>query len=386
VEISLSLINYHAKDALLSVARNITKRKKAEQDILEEKAKAERYLDIVGNMVLVLDSQGKITLLNRKGYDILGYLEGELNGKSWIDTCLPKEMREEHRKLFESLVQGKAKTLTQYENPIVTKQGELRLISWNITELRNKTGQIVGTLSSGEDITEHKKTEEQLEKNQLGMRVINKKLQVIGELTRHDARNKLSVIMMQAYMLKQKYGDNADILDRLRKIEMASESIEKIFDFAKIYEQLGSEKLSFVAVGKAVDEAVSLFPDLTIKVINDCNGLTVLADSLLKRLFYNLLDNTIKHGKKATKIRVFFEQAESNNLHLIYDDDGVGISAENKLKLFYEGFSTGGSSGFGLFLICKMMDVYGWQIQEVGEPGKGAKFVITILKKNWKQE
>jgi signal transduction histidine kinase len=81
---------------------------------------------------------------------------------------------------------------------------------------------------------------------------------------------------------------------------------------------------------------------------------------------------------------VHYEKAESGKLLLVCEDDGVGISAENKLKLFTEGFSTGGSTGFGLFLIRKMMDVYGWQIQETGELGKGAKFVITIPEANLK--
>ena len=125
-----------------------------------------------------------------------------------------------------------------------------------------------------------------------------------------------------------------------------------------------------------------LFSGLTVKVINDCHGLTVLADSFLRQLFYNFVDNTIKYGKKTTAIRVYYKKAEAGELRLIYEDDGVGISAENKLKLFKEGFSTGGSTGFGLFLIRKMMDVYGWQIQETGEPGEGAKFTITIPKLN----
>jgi signal transduction histidine kinase len=77
---------------------------------------------------------------------------------------------------------------------------------------------------------------------------------------------------------------------------------------------------------------------------------------------------------------VYFEKTEQGELRLIYEDDGVGISAENKPKLFSEGFSTGGSTGFGLFLIKKMIDVYGWTIQENGEPGIGAKFTITIPK------
>jgi signal transduction histidine kinase len=67
---------------------------------------------------------------------------------------------------------------------------------------------------------------------------------------------------------------------------------------------------------------------------------------------------------------------------VVYEDDGVGVSAENKSKLFTEGFSTGGGTGFGLFFIKKMMDIYGWTITEEGEPNKGAKFVIRMPKRS----
>jgi signal transduction histidine kinase len=108
----------------------------------------------------------------------------------------------------------------------------------------------------------------------------------------------------------------------------------------------------------------------------------VLADSFLRQLFYNFIDNTRKHGKKTTTITMHYENAAQNNLKLVYADDGVGVPLENKSRLFEEGFSTGGSTGFGLFLTKKMVDVYGWQIEENGEPGKGAKFTITIPKLN----
>jgi signal transduction histidine kinase len=90
----------------------------------------------------------------------------------------------------------------------------------------------------------------------------------------------------------------------------------------------------------------------------------------------------MKHSMKATIVKVYFEQEESGGLRLVYEDDGAGISMGNKSKLFTEGFSTGCSTGFGLFFIKKMMDVYGWSITEEGKPGKGAKFIITIPKLN----
>ena len=108
----------------------------------------------------------------------------------------------------------------------------------------------------------------------------------------------------------------------------------------------------------------------------------MLADSFLRQLFFNFVDNTRKYGGKTTTIRVYLEKADQDSLKLVYEDDGVGVPSENKPRLFKEGFSTGGSTGFGLFLTKKMIDVYGWAIIEEGEPGKGAKFTITIPKLN----
>ena len=204
----------------------------------------------------------------------------------------------------------------------------------------------------------------------------------MGGLTRHDVRNKLSAVNGYAYLLKKKYFDQPETIDRLTKIEQAVKDSVKIFDFAKMYEQLGVEKLAYMDVEKTVDEAAALFSELKISVSNKCHGLTVLADSFLRQMFFNFIDNTRKYGKKTTKIQVYFEKAGTDELSLVYEDDGEGISNENKMNLFREGFSTGGSTGFGLFLTKKMMDVYGCAIQEIGEPVNGAKFAISIPKLN----
>ena len=184
-------------------------------------------------------------------------------------------------------------------------------------------------------------------------------------------------------MLKKKHSDQADIIDGLGKMEQAVAESMKIFDFARMYEQLGVEELTYVNMEDTLNEALALFSgSLNVKIINDLQELTLLADSFLRQMFFNLIDNSAKHGKKVTTIKVSYEKADQENLNLIYEDDGIGISADNKLKLFKSGFSTGNSSGYGLYLIKKMMEVYGWTIQENGQPQKGAKFTITIPKVN----
>jgi signal transduction histidine kinase len=185
-----------------------------------------------------------------------------------------------------------------------------------------------------------------------------------------------------AYILKKKHGDLADVVDGLSRMEQAVAESVKIFDFAKMYEQLGAEELTYIHVEEKLKEAATLFSGSIPTIINECHGLIVLADSFLRQLFFNFVDNTRKYGKKTTTIRVHFEKADQDCLKLVYEDDGVGVPLENKQRLFKEGFSTGGSTGFGLFLTKKMIDVYGWTITEDGEPGKGAKFTITIPKLN----
>jgi len=228
------------------------------------------------------------------------------------------------------------------------------------------------------EVSERKNAELELNRTMEKLKAVNEKLGVVGGLTRHDVRNKLSTVTGYAYLLKKKHADQADIVEGLSKMEQAVKDSMKIFDFAKMYEQIGVEEITCVDVEKKLKEAAALFSGPTPTIINECYGLTVLADSFLRQLFYNFIDNTIKYGQKTTTIRVHYRKNNEDNLELIYEDDGVGVSLENKSRLFKEGFSTGGSTGFGLFLTKKMIDAYGWSIVEEGEPGKGAKFVITI--------
>jgi signal transduction histidine kinase len=235
-------------------------------------------------------------------------------------------------------------------------------------------------LSIARDISERKRAEEKLDGMMNELVTINEKLGVVGRLTRHDARNKLSVIANNIYLAKQKLADDHTSLEYLGDIESAVDQMDEIFDFARTYEMLGVEELSYMNVKKNVDEAAMLFSGLaSVKLVNECQGLTVMADSLLRQLFYNLIDDTLKHGEKVSQIRVYYKEGE-DQLKLIYEDDGIGIPNYEKEKIFREGYGKG--TGYGLYLIKKICEVYCWNIQETGKSGKGAQFTITIPKMN----
>jgi PAS domain S-box-containing protein len=145
---------------VLGIARDITERKKAEEAVRKERDKAQKYLDIAGVIFVVLDAKGKVTLINKKGCEVLGYKEEEIIGKNWFDNFLPEEIKDNVAKVFNKLIAGEIEPAEYNENPVITKSGEERIIAWHNTVLRNEQGAITATLTSGQDITERKLADE----------------------------------------------------------------------------------------------------------------------------------------------------------------------------------------------------------------------------------
>jgi K+-sensing histidine kinase KdpD len=112
----------------------------------------------------------------------------------------------------------------------------------------------------------------------------------------------------------------------------------------------------------------------------------VVTDVLLKQLFYNCIDYSVKQGEKVTQIRLQYSE-DCKEVKLFCEDNGVDVPEASRTRLFDAGFSTGKGSGLGLYFVKRMMDVYGWTIIEEGEQGKGAKFTIAIPShSNYKKE
>jgi len=141
--------------------QDITKRKQAELARQESERRFREVLEKVKLVAISTDLKGNITFCNDFLLELVGWTREELLGKNWFETCLPPDIGPEIQAMFRETLEQE-NVPSYFENEILTKSGELRLIVWNNTMLRDIKGQVIGTSSIGEDITERKHAEEAL--------------------------------------------------------------------------------------------------------------------------------------------------------------------------------------------------------------------------------
>lgn len=200
---------------------------------------AHRCMEISGVMFLALDTKGKIILINRRGREIIGYEEKDLIGKNWFDTCLPAGNREEVKRIFEKLIAKKSGPVEYWQNPILTKSGKERIIAWHNSIIEDGTGRVTGTLSSGEDITQQKRSEKALDKSETQYRLLAENISDViwvRDMNFKPTYISPSVIKLRGYSVEEAMAqaidesmtpDSADLARKVLKEEIAIERREK---------------------------------------------------------------------------------------------------------------------------------------------------------------
>lgn len=212
-----------------------------------EQERSQAYLDVVGVMIVILSPSGTITLTNQKALDVLGITEKDAIGKNWFDTFVPENEREKLRSQFvESMTEGKDFS-EQYENHVIAKDGAIHLISWHNTVLHNDSGQIVSSLSSGEDITTTRQKEgEEVKKNaelELTKKAMLNLLEDAKGLEDRLKEEKLGVEQKVVERTKQLVNEQARLMSSIRsltlgfimtnvagKIVLINDPVEKILE------------------------------------------------------------------------------------------------------------------------------------------------------------
>jgi PAS domain S-box-containing protein len=212
------------------------------------------------------------------------------------------------------------------------------------------------------------------------IQLANRKLNTLSSITRHDILNQITAIVMYLSLAEEEVSD-PEVLDHLRKIGQITQLIQKQIRFTRNYQYIGSRSPQWQNIADTVDTAIKDLDLKNIRVEKDLGDLEVYADFLLEKVFYNFVENSLRHGEKVTVCKVSYRE-ERDHLVVLYEDDGVGIPAGAKEKIFRREYYR--NTGYGMFLTKEILSTTGMSIRETGVPGEGARFEICVPKEAYR--
>lgn len=225
-----------------------------------------------------------------------------------------------------------------------------------------------------EDIAERKHVE-------AALREVNRKLNLLSGITRHDIKNQLLVLDSFVAFLHKKTA-SPDVEQYFSRITETSRRIAAMIQFTREYEEIGVSSPAWQDLHEVIGAAAQQVTLGPVRLENAVvEGTEVFADPLIGKVFYNLVENAVHYGGKITRIR-FLCQESGESAVVVCEDDGTGIPADEKERIFEKGF--GKNTGFGLFLAREILTITGITIRETGVPGDGARFEMTVPKKNYR--
>ncbi|MCK9579714.1 MAG: PAS domain-containing sensor histidine kinase [Methanoregula sp.] len=239
-----------------------------------------------------------------------------------------------------------------------------------------------------EDMTEHLVIEQEMQFHEselnryaVALAHANKKLNLLSNITRHDLINKMMGLSAYLAMMREDYPD-PKIQDYLNIQEKIIESVNAYAQFTKDYQELGIDSPQWFNVKDAVDAAVATLalPAITLSV--ETGNLSIYADPMLEKVFYNLIDNTLSHGGGNLTRISFSVETGDDTARIIYTDDGCGVPEKFKEAIFVRKHFK--HTGFGLYLSREILGITSLTITENGKPGNGVRFEITIPRENFR--
>jgi signal transduction histidine kinase len=209
---------------------------------------------------------------------------------------------------------------------------------------------------------------------------INAKLNLVSSIARHDILNRLTVIYGIISLLQEGISDST-YRDYLNKAEESAIAIKRQIEFTGDYKNMGLEEADWQNVKDSLRQSCENVDLKGVSLDIFTNTLEIFADPWLKKVFYNLIDNTLRYAERVTKITVSFRES-GEGLDLLFEDNGIGIPFDEKEKIFERGY--GKNIGYGLFMAREILAITELTIRETGIPGEGARYEIQVPKRYYR--
>jgi len=366
VSVRGTLVTISGSPAIMNILTDITTVKNAERALEESEKKYRMLVENINDIVYTADLSGTITSISPQ-IGRYGYSPAEI-----VSTNLASFIQEEDLPVviadFEKTVSTGKPTRTVFR--VRDRTGTTHWFEDNGTAITDASGNVVGISGILRDITDRMKAEDAL-------RHANRQLNLLGGITRHDILNKVSVILGYLEIAKESVKD-PEMDGYLEKIESATRAIREQIEFMRLFRDIGTRAPEWVSLDSALPR--KHIPG-TIDFHAEAREIEILADPMVERVFYNLLDNSVRHGERVSAIRVS-AQSSGDSLVIVWEDNGVGIAYREKERIFDRG--VGKNTGLGLFLAREILSLTGITLRETGEPGTGAQFEITVPRDNFR--
>lgn len=370
VEGSAVPCRYNDDDGALIILREITDRKRWEerlltinQELSESKEMFQELFELGREAIMLVDRDtGDILECNTASSEMYGYSHEELlemhnydlSNEPEITTSVTRDMRST---LILPLLYHRRK-----DGSVFPVEIHARPFTWK--------GRGV-YVSAIRDITDRKRAEDAL-------REVNRKLGMLNKITRHDILNRISTSQLNIEMAR-KLSTDPLVNVYLDRLDEAVRDIHGQIEFTRIYQDLGHQDPMWQSMyallrGLDVPEGLTFLNDVREDV-------EVYADPMLGKVFYNLLDNSVRHGVKTTTIRVSLIESDGG-MAIRWEDDGCGIPASDKDRIFDHGY--GKNTGLGLFMTREILAITNITIRETGTEGDGARFEILVPRSSYR--
>jgi PAS domain S-box-containing protein len=367
LECSLSsvIINVTGIPRMFTVILDLTERNRAKEALQESEEKYRNLAENTADILFSVDNRGDITYVSPQ-ITIFGYAPDELSGEPFIPLIHPED-RDRVAGSFENMMATGDNIPSQFR--IIGKNGAVFWVderSKILFDANHKPRGLQGVLR---DVTDRRKAED-------AIRLANRKLNLLNDITRHDIINTITGLLGLVEMARDPsvQGDLETLLSDIRTLV---KTIQQQIEFTREYQAVGVREPVWQDLSRLIRNASAPFESSGVKILNDISAIEVFGDPMLEKVFYNLIQNALSYGEHVTSIR-FTERISDRGFAIVCEDDGVGIPAAMKEKIFERGI--GRHTGMGLFLSREILAITGISIRENGEPGKGARFEIVIPK------
>lgn len=353
----------HSKRSVASLI-DITEQKMAQQALLERENWYRAMVNEQTEFICRFLPDSTFTFVNEAYCTYFNRTYEQIIGHTFI-PILYKDDIQKVRNFFKSLTPEHP--VGTIENRCVMPSGEVRWQQWSDRAIFDDSGNVLEYQSVGRDITEQKQAESALQ-------LANRKMALLARISRHDVLNQLTAI--QGYItLAQEISPAPAVLEPLAQAEIGCWNIREQLEFTRDYQEMGTRRPGFMNVQESLMRGIAQIDVRDLSFILSLGDLEIYTDPLLDRVFYNLVENSIRHGHHVTMISISAQQSE-HGLMIVYEDNGCGVPENLKEQIFVHGF--GKNTGLGLFLIREILGMTGIMIRETGEPDCGVRFEIIL--------